>query len=143
MTQRGLFDVVEGAVDALVDAVFGSPAPARPASARTRRAVVSRAGAVLRAHGRAKAAGAHADAVRAGWIRDASRWVLLYADGCQGGPFLLEDARAFAHARGLDKAPDARAWGAVVLALKAAGRLVKCGHGVDQFGSTKAQWRRA
>jgi hypothetical protein len=94
-------------------------------------------------HAAAVQAGAHAERVTEGWLARAEALVGQYA-GLQGA-FLVEDARQYAEACGLPTPPDARAWGAVVQALKRRGVLVFAGYASAQSsnGSPKCLWRRA
>jgi hypothetical protein len=61
---------------------------------------------------------AHADAVEEGWSDRAYRLLCRYAT--EHSEFMTEEVRVWAHAIGLPKPPDGRAWGAVTLrAVKA------------------------
>ena len=58
--------------------------------------------------------------------------------------FTAERLVAFANGREFDAPPDARAWGAVLLAAKAARLIERTGSfDRDRFGSPKSVWRRA
>ncbi len=58
--------------------------------------------------------------------------------------FTAERLVAFANGREFDPPPDARAWGAVLLAAKATRLIERTGSfDRDRFGSPKSVWRRA
>ena len=68
----------------------------------------------------------HADSVSFQWSERAYGHVF---DFCQHRrPFLTEDARAFAEARGFSQPPDGRAWGAVMKRAFANGLVKKVGY---------------
>ncbi len=70
--------------------------------------------------------GDHADAVESGWRYQALALLVAFAKQ-QPGPFLIEQARAYAEANGLPPPPDARAWGSVVRLAASKRRIEKTG----------------
>lgn len=59
-----------------------------------------------------EAAASHADRVEAHWRHQALGVLRIFANQ-HHQPFLIEEARQWAHANGLPPPPDARAWGSV------------------------------
>jgi hypothetical protein len=90
--------------------------------AKLRTAVMSglptRKRAQQRAEDGAARAVAHAERVDPGWLEEACRLTLKYAKlkGAKG--FLIEEARVYAHGKGLPAPREPRAWGGVPLRLK-------------------------
>lgn len=82
----------------------------------------------------AERAAAHANAVHPSprWVEHAYAAACVFTDlskwaGAPGADFLAEDIRAFAEANGVPRAPDERAWGAVILRLSRDGVIRKTG----------------
>lgn len=109
---------------------FHKPArKARPSERETRRKGTKRAAT-------------HADEVRAGWLADAGGRLLTFGVFVNtAGPFLVEEARAWAERQGFAPPPDKRAWGAVPATLVAAKLLEAAGYGRAADGSPKTLWR--
>lgn len=85
----------------------------------------------------------HADRTTDGWRFQALSLLVAYAHEVRK-PFLVEDARRWAEARGLEPPPDGRAYGAVV--RMAARRVLKqAGYGpaASSNGSPKVLWELA
>lgn len=78
------------------------------------------------------------------WRRGARGYLLEFLSS-QPGPFLAEDARAFAESRGFAHPPDGRAWGVVFQSAARAGLIVKIGYAPAKSSnlSPKVQWRAA
>jgi hypothetical protein len=95
-----------------------------------------------RGHRAAALAAAHADRVRGDWTDRAMAWTGAFADRRGDVPWLMEEAREFAEAGGLEAPPDKRAWGHVVQALKRKGVLRSVGTGAarSSHGSPKVRW---
>ena len=79
-----------------------------------------------------------------GWMALACALVDTYSQEHAGTSWLLEDARAFAEARGLPSPSDKRSWGHVVGVLRRQGRIVTAGFAgaKSSHGSPKVLWRR-
>jgi hypothetical protein len=96
-----------------------------------------------RGHRAADACAAKADTVADGWTQRASEYLRQYAWRQHRDVWwLMEDARAWCYAEGLDRPHDDRAWGAVVRKLKAE---LDCGEprgATSSHGSPKPTWRR-
>lgn len=78
------------------------------------------------------------------WQRIARGYVLEYLVG-RSTPFLAEDVRQFAESRGLELAPDSRAWGAVIQSVARERLIVKEGYAAAKSSnlSPKVLWRPA
>jgi hypothetical protein len=70
----------------------------------------------------------HADHAVDGWSDWALEAVRQYASRHPDDPFLTEDVRDWAWKRGLPKAPDDRAWGAVMQRARRAGYIGNVGY---------------
>lgn len=120
--------------------------PDAEASAAGRALRARRRDALAAGHSRAQQAGDHADRELGDWIGAACELALQYGRGCYPEGFLMEEARVFAHEKGLPQPPDARAWGSVTGRLKrgeSGRRIEACGFATDNFGSPKTKWRVA
>lgn len=87
----------------------------------------------------------HADREIAEWSDRAVEFVRLFARAAVGvGEFLAENARHFAHARGLPDPPDGRAWGAVMRRARRAGYIKNVGYRAARSSnlSPKVLWAR-
>lgn len=115
-----------------------TPAPAVTKAARKLREARELAGE------KASLAEAHANRMLANWSERADMHVTMYADKMHPLRFVIEDARAFAYAHGLEKPPEPRAWGAVTRRLQRNGVIVADGTlpAVSSRGSPKVAWRR-
>jgi hypothetical protein len=82
----------------------------------------------------------HADAITTNWSDMAYALLLHFA--LQEGNFIAEEAREFAHKKGLPRPPDGRAWGAVIKRAVNRGLIRKVSYRTDQYGSPKAVWQR-
>lgn len=85
----------------------------------------------------------HANAVESEWSGQALGLLVAYAKTV-GGPFLIEQARAWAETNGLPLPPDARSWGAVTRRASAKRRIEKTGGAAiaaSSNGSLKPLWR--
>lgn len=98
-----------------------------------------------RGHRAAALAAAHADRVRDDWTARAMAWTRAFAARRGDTPWLMEEAREFAEAGGLEAPPDKRAWGHVVQALKRQQFLRSMGTGAarSSHGSPKVRWVKA
>lgn len=80
-----------------------------------------------------EAAADHADAVEPRWTDRAFDFAVdvLAARARKGknDPFMTEDVRKYAVARGFPEPPDARAWGAVMIRARRKGLIVRVGTG--------------
>jgi len=83
-----------------------------------------------RAEGGMEAAGSHADRVKPEWREQALEHLTRFA-ASSDKPFLMEQARTWAHANGLPLPPDARAWGSVTRVASSGPnpRIRRVGHG--------------
>jgi len=86
----------------------------------------------------------HANRVESEWTGQALGMLTAFARQA-GGPFLIEQARAWAEAQGLPPPPDARSWGAVARRAAAKKRIEKVGFApaASSNCSPKVQWRYA
>ncbi len=84
----------------------------------------------------------HANAVESEWTGQALGMLLAFVSE-HPAPFLIEEARAWAEARGLPAPPDKRSWGAVARRAAAKKRIVKDGFGeaASSNRSPKVRWR--
>lgn len=101
------------------------------------------AAAAARDAGIARAA-AHANRVESEWTGQALGMLTAYAHQADG-PFLIEQARAWAEEKGLPPPPDKRSWGAVARQAAAKNRIRKAGYApaASSNCSPKVQWQRA
>ena len=99
--------------------------------------------AVETGHQQATRAAQKADQASPGWLDMATELTAWYARKYAGGPFLMEQARAYAETQGLPKPTDPRAWGQVARRLKQAGQLEMVGFAaaVSSNGSPKCRWQ--
>lgn len=83
----------------------------------------------------------HANRVESEWTGQAIGLLVAFAKDC-GRPFLVEEARAYAEAKGLPQPPDARSWGAVIRRAAAKRRVRKVGYGAAASSncSPKIKW---
>lgn len=86
----------------------------------------------------------HANAVESEWTGQALGMLLAFVADRET-PFLIEEVRAYAEARGLPEPPDKRSWGAVARRAAAKKRIVKDGFGeaASSNRSPKVRWRAA
>lgn len=68
----------------------------------------------------------HANAREEGWTFQALGMLTVFAKEADG-PFLIEQARAWAESNGLPVPPSEKAWGAVARMAMARRRIEKCG----------------
>ncbi len=87
-------------------------------------------------------AGQHADRIEDGWTYQALGMLTAFSRQATG-PFLIEEARAWAEKQGLPPPPDARSWGAVARRAAAKHRIEKVGYApaASSNCSPKVQWR--
>ncbi|WP_202842006.1 hypothetical protein [Luteimonas saliphila] len=85
----------------------------------------------------------HANRVESEWTGQALGMLIAFASE-QSGPFLIEEARAWAEARGLPEPPDKRSWGSVARSAASKRHIVKDGFGsaASSNCSPKVRWRR-
>jgi hypothetical protein len=78
------------------------------------------------------------------WRRGARGYLLEYL-ATHAGPFMAEDVRELADARGFEAPPDGRAWGQVFQAAARERLIVKVGYAPAKSSnlSPKVQWRAA
>lgn len=90
-------------------------------------------------------AASRAERTTPGWRDEALALLVRFAALDAGGPFLGEEARAFAYTSGLPKPPDERAWGAIFNAAARRGLIARAGFApaTSSHGSPKPLWRRA
>lgn len=83
----------------------------------------------------------HANRVESEWTGQALGMLTAFASQ-HGEPFLIEEARAWAEARGLPEPPDKRSWGAVARSAAAKKRIRKVGFAAaaSSNASPKVQW---
>ncbi len=76
------------------------------------------------------------------WRRGARGYLLEYL-ASRDGPFMAEDVREFAEARGFQRPPDGRAWGVVFQSAAREHLIVKVGYAPARSSnlSPKVQWR--
>lgn len=97
-------------------------------------------------HRRARQAAEHADRTVdtvATWQETALVMLDDYRKDRGQWPFLTEQFRDYALARGLTVPPTLRAFGAVMLAAQARGKVKAGGYDLDRHGSPKTLWRWA
>jgi hypothetical protein len=89
-------------------------------------------------------AATRANKVESEWTGQALGMLTAFAAQA-GGPFLIEQARAWAEAQGLPPPPDARSWGSVARTAAAKRRIEKVGFApaASSNCSPKVQWRYA
>ena len=87
---------------------------------------------------------AHADAVESQWSGMALGMLVAFVKEADG-PFLIEEARAWAEAHELPPPPDARSWGAVTRRAAAKRVIRKVGYGpaASSNCSPKVLWEKA
>lgn len=87
-------------------------------------------------------AASHANRVESEWTGQALGMLTAYGQQATG-PFLIEEVRAWAEARGLPAPPDQRSWGAVARSAAAKRRIEKVGFApaASSNSSPKVQWR--
>lgn len=87
-----------------------------------------------------RAAG-HANRIESEWTGQALGMLTAFA-AQHTGPFLIEQARAYAEAHGLPDPPDARSWGSVARSAAAKKRIRKVGAApaASSNCSLKVQW---
>lgn len=97
--------------------------------------------AVARRESGMQAAVDHANAVESEWSGQALGMLVAFVSQI-GRAFLIEEARAWAEARGLPTPPDKRAWGAVARRACAKKRIRKAGYGAAASSncSPKVKW---
>ena len=93
----------------------------------------------------AETAAAHADRVHASWSDRAYSFFERWASA-QSEPFMMEDVRMAAEKSGsYVRPPDERAWGAILLRAKRAGRVAHAGYAPMKspncHGNPKSVWR--
>jgi len=89
-------------------------------------------------------AAAHADWESMEWTQRAAILFMDFArDEKLGEPFLTEEARAYAESKGLEPAPDNRAWGFIAKAMRESGHIVFAGYAAAKSsnGSPKCLWK--
>jgi hypothetical protein len=91
-------------------------------------------------------AAAKADRVHGDWSDRAFSYLERWASRRAGQVFMTEDVRLAGEGSGSFVAPpDRRAWGAVILRAKRAGKLIHAGYAANKdpscHGSPKSQWR--
>lgn len=86
----------------------------------------------------------NANAREEGWTYQALGMLTVFARDA-AGPFLIEQARAWAEANGLPVPPSEKAWGAVARMAMARKRIEKCGAAPANSSnrSLKHLWRSA
>lgn len=85
----------------------------------------------------------HANREESEWSGQALGMLTAFAAEATG-PFLIEEVRPWAEARGLPPPPDTRAWGGVTRRAAAKKRIVKAGYGsaASSNCSPKVLWRK-
>jgi len=91
-------------------------------------------------HAAADEAVAHAVRALPGWKDKALAWVDEYAQ--RTDYFLMEECRLYAEERGLPRAPDGRAWGAVAIDARQRKIIAPAGYAPAHDGSPKTLWRK-
>lgn len=86
----------------------------------------------------------HANAVESEWTGQALGFLTLFAAEASA-PFLIEEVRPWAEARGCPKPPSTKAWGPVAKRAEAKGRICKAGARPANSSnrSLKHLWRAA
>lgn len=85
----------------------------------------------------------HANRVHSEWTGQALGMLTVFASQC-GRPFLIEEARVWAEARGLPMPPDKRSWGSVTRSAVFKKRIEDSGDTArvaSSNGSKKTLWR--
>jgi hypothetical protein len=96
-----------------------------------------------RGHGAAESAADHSDRIDAAWSAKAEQMLVAFSIDCRRD-FTIEEARKYAHERGLAEPVEPRAWGAVAQRVKRAGGVEAVGFAptLSSNGSPKVLWRR-
>jgi hypothetical protein len=75
----------------------------------------------------AERAANHAERVSEGWRDKAFGYATEFIRSHNGRPFMTEQIRQFAYERGFERAPDERAWGAIMLKVARRGLVRRLG----------------